>query len=192
MNGIHLFLIYLVSFIKLFSKLELLSFILFFKVNVEKLILYISIGVLLSIIYILSILAIKQCLQRRNLLKRIDSLHEAEEALEFDNSIVPNRVKQQQQQQLEQIEQANLMQQQQNQVPTYDNHQNYIYNTNKKKANIIEPNYDLDTSNFENFKLITKNGSTKIVNGTSDNLSEYEIPIIRYNDRMMQQYSNNY
>lgn len=46
---------------------------------------------------------------------------------------------------------------------------------------------------FDGFKLITRNGSTKIVNGQNDDISEYEIPIIRYSDRpALNQYSNNF
>lgn len=64
-------------------------------------------------------------------------------------------------------------------------HQNlYDYNNNNNNNNF---------DNYDGFKLITRNGSTKIVNGQNDDISEYEIPIIRYNDRptRMQQYWRN-
>jgi len=90
-------------------------------------------------------------------------------------------------------------------IPYNNNKSNYEKLNNNFNPNFVNPrsaftshlsqtnlhNYnqnDLDRfDNFEGFKLITRNGSTKIVNGQDDNISEYEIPIIRYNDRSMQQ-----
>lgn len=119
-------------------------------------------------------------------------MNDIEEALEFDNAAVPNRIlsKQAQQNASLNIDQSNLIQQQHHSNYDQMNFNNLNYNNNPNKPNQFQDmNYDLDTSNFENFKLITKNGNTKIVNGTNDDISEYEIPIIRYNDRLMQQYS---
>jgi hypothetical protein len=176
----------------------------------------------------LSILAIKQCLQRRSLLRKIENLNEIEEALEFDRATVPNRILSKQQQQQQQqttlnrdnnniINNNNLSITNDDNTPTkiineeinkkninYNPYHHSNYNTNPRstKNNYTEQsNYqqnqqqqhhfdDYELDNFENFKLITKNGSTKIVNGINDNISEYEIPIIRYNDRIMQQYTN--
>lgn len=119
-------------------------------------------------------------------------MNDIEEALEFDNAAVPNRIlsKQAQQNASLNMDQSNLIQQQHHSNYDQMNFNNLNYNNNPNKPNQFQDmNYDLDTSNFENFKLITKNGNTKIVNGTNDDISEYEIPIIRYNDRLMQQYS---
>ena len=190
------------------------------QINLEKLLLYISLGVLLSIIYILSILAIKQCLQRRNLLRKIETLHEFEEAHDFDNAVVPNRILSHKaaqaathdtnttsliiDQNLNNYEnEKQLMNANSYHTLNYNNNNNnhhHNYNHNHHLNNNINSNtlrasnqfQDMhsELDNFENFKLITRNGSTKIVNGTNDDISEYEIPIIRYNDRVMQQYSH--
>ena len=80
---------------------------------------------------------------------------------------------------------------------------NFAHNSsfviNQSQSNLYDynagfnPNNNNNNNNFDNydgFKLVTRNGSTKIVNGQNDDISEYEIPIIRYNDRptRMQQY----
>lgn len=70
----------------------------------------------------------------------------------------------------------------------HQSHSN-LYNYTNGLCNNVDNNSNFD--NFDGFKLITRNGSTKIVNGQNDDISEYEIPIIRYNDRsMMQQYNH--
>ncbi len=185
------------------------------QINLEKLLLYISLGVLLSIIYILSILAIKQCLQRRNLLRKIETLHEFEEAHDFDNAVVPNRILSQKAAQAAAHDTNNtslIIDQNLNnyeiekQLMNANNYHTLNYNKNSnnnlhhhnsnninshtlRASNQFQDMHN-ELENFENFKLITRNGSTKIVNGTNDDISEYEIPIIRYNDRVMQQYSH--
>ena len=212
--------------------------------NHEKLILYVCCGVLFALVYILSMLVIKQYIQRRNLYKklkkldiheyqplpaRIESQTKSTSNLKLNKNksstitAAPNnnnnnnnaspkikksgRVSKSSTNLYNQTDSSssgnydkyskNNFNNQINDTFGNSNNNNangfaklshnnlYNYNNNN---NEINNNFD---ENFEGFKLITRNGSTKIVNGTNDDISEYEIPIIRYNERsLMQQYSS--
>ncbi len=242
--------------------------------NHEKLFLYILIGVLIAIVYILSMLVIKQYIHRRNIYRKIarPDLHEYEQpqqklpstnkttrqvenlppapeiktTLHSGKSINNNKfaktnstvslnhkatpTKNQNSSSSAKITQPSLVTANSSRISKSSNnifndtsadvtthltpiqlipHNNQKSNYEKLNNN-FNPNFvnshsaftnhhsqsnlynynqnDLDRfDNFEGFKLITRNGSTKIVNGQNDDISEYEIPIIRYNDRSMQQ-----
>lgn len=222
--------------------------------NREKLFLYIFIGVLIAIIYILSMLVIKQYIQRRNLYRKVNKpdLHE------YDQPTKKQPLTQQKLQKSEKPPKSskssrsmksntanstislnqpkakknndrdrnsppskiatnssriskssnNIYTESSSDMPTsqtpmintnyerLNNHfnPNFASNINANSfvnhshSNLCNYNNDLEQyDKFEGFKLITRNGSTKIVNGQNDDISEYEIPIIRYNDRSMQQ-----
>ena len=212
--------------------------------NHEKLILYVCCGVLFALVYILSMLVIKQYIQRRNLYKklkkldiheyqplptRIESQSKSTSNLKLNKnksstisaatnnnngSIASPKIKKSGRvsksstnlyNQTDSSSSGNYEKYSKNNFNNQINdsfgnnnangfaklsHSNlYNYNNNNNNNNNdLNNNFD---DNFEGFKLITRNGSTKIVNGTNDDISEYEIPIIRYNERsVMQQYSS--
>lgn len=220
--------------------------------NREKIFLYSFIGMLIALVYILSMLVIKQYIQRRNLYRKLSKpdIHEYEsqskstktlktttkpqlQAKKNENSSnqtktnkipggsssnlshkLPKEVQNNKPRNSSRISKSSTNiysdssadsqqpmlpnnQQQSSQYERLNNHFNQNFHNSNSFANHSHSNlYDYaNTNNFDNyegFKLITRNGSTKIVNGQNDDISEYEIPIIRYNDRsMIQQYSNN-
>lgn len=237
--------------------------------NHEKLFLYTFIGALIAVVYILSMLVIKQYIQRRNMYRKLNKpdIHEYDEAPNKKNvSDKPpqtpinktsqnnstkssgNKIRTTRASSIVSLNQAKQQNPSTTKTPdpkavpptilkasssriskssnniNNDGHNgpnngpnghnnnksnyeklnnnfnpNFVNNnmtnsfTNHSHANLYNYNnghnqQDLDQfDNFEGFKLITRNGSTKIVNGQNDDISEYEIPIIRYNDRSMQQ-----
>lgn len=219
--------------------------------NNEKLFLYIFIGILIAIVYILSMLVIKQYIQRRNMYRKLTKpdIHEYEKFtknLESKskpstanlnktsikvkssannlNTKSPKLEKKANSRPIENYKHKNsrisksstniytetagdsnvpMLQQQNNHQPHQSQYERLNNNfnpnfhqsnsfANQSHSNLYDSANNNNFDNFEGFKLITRNGSTKIVNGNNDDISEYEIPIIRYNDRsMMQQYSNN-
>lgn len=219
--------------------------------NHEKIFLYTFIGMLIAIVYILSMLVIKQYIQRRNLYRKLakPDLHEYDtqakppKIITTPSSKPPanGKLANQSNKSIKTSRQgsvSNLSQKSPRDGPpnnkqrnsrisksstniysdsSADSQQPMLPNQNYQKSqyerlnNNFNPNFQQSNSivnqshsnlydysngnnfdNFEGFKLITRNGSTKIVNGQNDDISEYEIPIIRYNDRsIMQQYTNN-
>lgn len=215
--------------------------------NHEKLILYIFIGILIAIVYILSMLVIKQYIQRRNLFKKFNKLdmHEYDSShkkiycntqspvktnLEKSNIntsdtniSVTKSPKKEKNKNIQRIgdkksnkisksssniympnEQSSEQEIRTPMLSNYDKLSNNSFinqhnGLNLSHANLHNNNYNNQVNEQENFdqfdgfKLITRNGSTKIVNGQNDDISEYEIPIIRYNDRpSLNQYTNNF